>query len=159
MENNSEELKNKLFNKIKNDESYTKDDINLITKAYKFAEEKHHNMKRLSGDEYITHPLSVALILSELNTDALTIACALLHEVMNNGDTYFNEIEDAFDTQTAKIVDSISKINKLELPDDSESSAMYLRKVLIGLAEDVRVLYIKLADRLHNMRTIWAVDP
>ena len=156
---NKEILKTQLFNKINSDKTYTKDDIDLITRAFEFASLKHKDMKRLSGDEYITHPLSVALILSDLNTDALTIACALLHEVMNNGDTYFNEIEDAFDTQTAKIVDSISKINKLELPDDSESSAMYLRKVLIGLAEDVRVLYIKLADRLHNMRTIWAVDP
>ena len=116
-------------------------------------------MTRLSGDSYILHPLAVADILLDLNTDALTIACALLHEVMNNGDTFFNEIEEEFDNDTAKIVDSITKINKLELPDDSESSAMYLRKVLIGLADDVRVLYIKLADRLHNMRTIWAVDP
>ncbi|MBR5662706.1 MAG: bifunctional (p)ppGpp synthetase/guanosine-3',5'-bis(diphosphate) 3'-pyrophosphohydrolase [Bacilli bacterium] len=156
---NKETLKAKLFERINNDTSYSKDDIDLINKAYNFAEEKHKGMTRLSGDEYITHPISVALILSELNTDALTIACALIHEVMNNGDTYFNEIEETFDIQTAKIVDSISKINKLELPDDSESSAMYLRKVLIGLAEDVRVLYIKLADRLHNMRTIWAVDP
>ena len=156
---NKETLKAKLFERINNDKTYSKDDIDLINKAYNFAEKKHSGMKRLSGDEYITHPISVALILSELNTDALTIACALIHEVMNNGDTYFNEIEETFDTQTAKIVDSISKINKLELPDDSESSAMYLRKVLIGLAEDVRVLYIKLADRLHNMRTIWAVDP
>lgn len=152
-------LKKQLFDKISKDISYSKDDIDLIEKAYDFAEKKHSGMKRLSGDEYITHPISVALILCDLNTDALTIACALLHEIMNNGDTYFNEIEENFDTQTAKIVDSISKINKLELPDDSESSAMYLRKVLIGLAEDVRVLYIKLADRLHNMRTIWAVDP
>ena len=156
---NKETLKAKLFERINSDKTYSKDDIDLINKAYNFAEKKHSGMKRLSGDEYITHPISVALILSELNTDALTIACALIHEVMNNGDTYFNEIEETFDTQTAKIVDSISKINKLELPDDSESSAMYLRKVLIGLAEDVRVLYIKLADRLHNMRTIWAVDP
>lgn len=156
---NKETLKKQLFERINNDKTYSQDDRDLITKAYEFALKKHEGMKRLSGDDYITHPLSVALILSELNTDALTIACALLHEVMNNGDTYFHEIEEAFDNQTAKIVDSISKINKLELPDDSESSAIYLRKVLIGLAEDVRVLYIKLADRLHNMRTIWAVDP
>ena len=154
-----ETLKNQLFERINNDKTYSQDDKDLISKAYEFASKKHEGMKRLSGDDYIIHPLSVALILSELNTDALTIACALLHEVMNNGDTYFHEIEENFDNQTAKIVDSISKINKLELPDDSESSAMYLRKVLIGLAEDVRVLYIKLADRLHNMRTIWAVDP
>lgn len=156
---NAQALFEKLINNLKSSQNYTDADINLIEKSYKFAKEKHKNMKRLSGDDYISHPLSVALILADLNSDALTISCALMHEVMNNGDTYYNEIESTFDEQTAKIIDSVSKINKLELPDESESSAMYLRKVLIGLAEDVRVLYIKLADRLHNMRTIWAVNP
>ncbi len=156
---NAEILFDRLLKNLKDSQNYTDSDIELIKKAYVFAKEKHKDMKRLSGDDYISHPLSVALILADLNSDALTISCALLHEVMNNGDTYYNEIESTFDEQTAKIVDSVSKINKLELPDESESSAMYLRKVLIGLAEDVRVLYIKLADRLHNMRTIWAVNP
>lgn len=156
---NAEILFDRLLKNLKDSHNYTDSDIELIKKAYVFAKEKHKDMKRLSGDDYISHPLSVALILADLNSDALTISCALLHEVMNNGDTYYNEIESTFDEQTAKIVDSVSKINKLELPDESESSAMYLRKVLIGLAEDVRVLYIKLADRLHNMRTIWAVNP
>lgn len=154
-----ETLFSELIEKLKKNNNYKEEEINNIVRAYDFARLKHDGMKRLSGDEYIIHPLSVALILADLNSDGLTIACALLHEVMNNGDTYFNEIEENFDKETAKIVDSISKINKLELPDESESSAMYLRKVLIGLAEDVRVLYIKLADRLHNMRTIWALDP
>ena len=152
-------LFDKLLNILNKSENYTDSDIKLINKSYEFAKDKHKDMKRLSGDDYISHPLSVALILADLNSDALTISCAILHEVMNNGDTYYNEIEAEFDEQTAKIVDSVSKINKLELPDESESSAMYLRKVLIGLADDVRVLYIKLADRLHNMRTIWAVNP
>ena len=156
---NAEILFDRLLKNLNDSQNYTDSDIELIKKAYVFAKEKHKDMKRLSGDDYISHPLSVALILADLNSDALTISCALLHEVMNNGDTYYNEIESTFDEQTAKIVDSVSKINKLELPDESESSAMYLRKVLIGLAEDVRVLYIKLADRLHNMRTIWAVNP
>ena len=156
---NSETLFNELIDKLKKSDNYSKSDIDLVKKSYEFAKKKHQDMKRLSGDEYISHPLSVALILADLNSDALTLSCALLHEVMNNGDTYYNEIEKEFDEQTAKIVDSVSKINKLELPDESESSAMYLRKVLIGLADDVRVLYIKLADRLHNMRTIWAVNP
>lgn len=156
MENN-EQFRN-LISALK-ENNFTNEELELINKSYDFACQKHKGMKRLSGDEYVSHPLSVALILASLNTDALTISCALLHEVMNNGDTFYNEIEETFDSETAKIVDSITKINKLELPDDSESSAMYLRKVLIGLAADVRVLYIKLADRLHNMRTIWAVDP
>ena len=148
-----------LIEKLKKSNNYSNSDLELIKKSYEFASLKHKDMKRLSGDDYIFHPLSVAMILADLNSDALTISCAILHEVMNNGDTYYNEIETEFDEQTAKIVDSVSKINKLELPDESESSAMYLRKVLIGLADDVRVLYIKLADRLHNMRTIWAVNP
>ena len=129
----SNALFDELIEKLKKSDNYSDSDIESVIKAYKFAKEKHENMKRLSGDDYISHPLSVALILADLNADALTISCALLHEVMNNGDTYYNEIETEFDDQTAKIVDSISKINKLELPDESESSAMYLRKVLIVL--------------------------
>ena len=105
-----EELFDKLISDLNKSNNYTKEDIELINKAYKFALKKHDGMKRLSGDEYIIHPLSVALILCDLNSDALTISCAILHEVMNNGDTYFNEIAAEFDDETAKIVDSISKI-------------------------------------------------
>ncbi len=108
--NDAEKLYNELLELIKKSNNYTEDEINTIIKAYEFAKEKHKGMKRLSGDDYIIHPLSVALILLDLNTDALTIECALIHEVMNNGDTYFNEIEEEFNTETAKIVDSISKI-------------------------------------------------
>lgn len=116
-------------------------------------------MKRLTGEDFITHPLHVAKIVNSLNVDATTIIGALLHEVMNNGETGLDEIEEKFGDTVATIVDSITKINKLELVDDSESSAIYLRKVLVGLATDVRVLFIKLADRLHNMRTNYAIKP
>ena len=84
---------------------------------------------------------------------------ALLHETINNGTSTYEELKDAFNEEIANIVKTISTINKLELPDSKEASAIYLRKVLVGLSEDVRVLFIKLADRLHNMRTIWAVRP
>ena len=130
-----------------------------IKEAYQFALEKHKGMKRLTGEDFITHPLHVAKIVNSLNVDATTIIGALLHEVMNNGETGLDEIEEKFGDTVATIVDSITKINKLELVDDSESSAIYLRKVLVGLATDVRVLFIKLADRLHNMRTNYAVNP
>ncbi len=139
--------------------NFTEDEQNEIQKAYKFAYEKHKGKVRLTNEEYIMHPLHVALILSDLNVDKATIIGALLHETINNGDTLENELEENFGTEIAHIVRSISTINKLELPDNKESSAIYLRKVLVGLAEDVRVLFIKLADRLHNMRTIWAVNP
>ena len=130
-----------------------------IKEAYQFASEKHKGMKRLTGEDFITHPLHVADIVNSLNVDATTIIGALLHEVMNNGETTLSEIEEHFGSTVATIVDSITKINKLELVDDSESGAIYLRKVLVGLATDVRVLFIKLADRLHNMRTNYAINP
>lgn len=134
------------------------DTLNKIKEAYEFASKEHNGLKRLSGDDYITHPLHVANILIDLNVDEVTIIAAILHEVLNNGNTATKEIlEEKFGGEVAKIVDSISKINKLELVDETESSAIYLRKVLVGLAEDPRVLYIKLADRLHNMRTNWAI--
>ncbi len=146
-----------LLEKLK--KNFTENDLKEVKKAYHFAKEKHQGKTRLTKESYITHPLNVALILSELNVDVTTIIGALLHEVINNGETSEVELETIFGEEITKIVKSVSTINKLELPDDKESSAIYLRKVLVGLAEDVRVLFIKLADRLHNMRTIWAVNP
>ena len=130
-----------------------------IKKAYLYALEEHKGMKRLTGDDFITHPLEVVKILLDLNVDETTIIAAFLHEVINNGNKTYEDIEKSFGTEVAIIVQSVSKINKLELPDNNESSVIYLRKILVGLAEDVRVLYVKLADRLHNMRTNWAINP
>lgn len=138
--------------------NFDTDALERIKKAYLFACKEHAGKKRLSGDDYITHPLNVADILTTLNVDEVTIEAALLHEVLNNGENATKEmLEEEFGSEVATIVDSVSKINKLELVDETESSAIYLRKVLVGLAEDPRVLYIKLADRLHNMRTNWAI--
>ncbi len=133
------------------------DEIEVIKKAYNYAVKKHRGMKRLTGDDYISHPLNVAYIVSNLNVDYITIASSLIHEVVNNSieETEISEIEELFGSEISNIVDAISKINKLELVDDKENSAIYLRKVLVGLATDVRVLYIKLADRLHNLRTLY----
>lgn len=136
----------------------SKESLLKIKEAYEYALQEHEGLKRLSGDDYISHPLHVSNILTELNVDDVTIIASLLHEVLNNGKNATTEdIEEKFGSEVAKIVDSVSKINKLELLDETESSAIYLRKVLVGLAEDPRVLYIKLADRLHNMRTNWAI--
>lgn len=152
-----ETLQEELFTKLEN--NFDEFEIEEIKKAYQFAYKKHEGKTRLTHEPYITHPLNVALILTDLNVDKITIMAALLHEVINNGETTEEELEENFGSEITKLVKSISTINKLELPDDKESSAIYLRKVLVGLAEDVRVLFIKLADRLHNMRTIWAVNP
>ena len=137
----------------------SQEELDLINKAYEFAKEKHKGKKRLNGDDYISHPLEVANILLDLNCDYITIAAALIHETVNHSDATFEEIEEKFGDAVYRIVYSISKINRLELKDNQDSSAAYLRKVLVGLSEDVRVLFIKLADRLHNMRTIYALPP
>ena len=130
-----------------------------IERAYEYALKEHAGMKRLSGDDFITHPLEVTRILLDLNVDDTTLIAAMLHEVINNGNTTYEDLKENFGEEVAMIVNSVSKINKLELPDNDEKSIIYLRKILVGLAEDVRVLYIKLADRLHNMRTNWAINP
>ena len=138
---------------------YDEKEIEVIDKVYEFASKKHEGRKRKTGDIYISHPIAVAKILLELNVDYVTICAALLHETINHGNTTYEELEKEFGEEIAKIVDVISKINKLKLADDKESSSHYLRKIVVGLSEDVRVLFIKLADRLHNMRTIWALSP
>ena len=136
-----------------------REQFETIKKAYEYAYNEHKGMKRLTGDDFITHPLEVTKILMDLNVDDTTIIASLLHEVINNGNKTYEDLVNDFGEDIAKIVLSVSKINKLELPDNNESSVIYLRKILVGLAQDVRVLYIKLADRLHNMRTNWAINP
>ena len=136
-----------------------REQFETIKKAYLYAYNEHKGMKRLTGDDFITHPLEVTKILMDLNVDDTTIIASLLHEVINNGNKAYDDLVNDFGEDIAKIVLSVSKINKLELPDNNESSVIYLRKILVGLAQDVRVLYIKLADRLHNMRTNWAINP
>ena len=136
-----------------------REQFETIKKAYLYACNEHKGMKRVTGDDFITHPLEVTKILMDLNVDDTTIIAALLHEVINNGNKTYDDLVNDFGEDIAKIVLSVSKINKLELPDNNESSVIYLRKILVGLAQDVRVLYIKLADRLHNMRTNWAINP
>ncbi len=130
------------------------EDIDLIRKAYDYAEKKHFGQKRISGDDYILHPLNVALILTEISADASCMAAALLHDTIEDSDATKEEIEKLFGTEVALLVDGVTKINKLNFSSDSEASAANQRKILVGLSEDPRVIIIKLADRLHNMRTI-----
>ena len=142
-----------LYNKAKNIFK-REEELDVIAKAYEFAKDKHKGKKRLDGEDYVNHPLEVANILVDLNCDYITIAAALLHETVNHTDATITDIYDNFGKEIGDIVRSISKINRLELKDNQDASAAYLRKVLVGLSEDVRVLFIKLADRLHNMRTL-----
>ena len=136
------------------EDGFSTDRINKIEEAYNYALKKHKDKKRKDGNDFIVHPLSVARILCDINVDDITIISALVHETISESDATLDELEELFGTEVKNIVDSLTKINRLKLNDDSESSSLYLRKVLVGLSEDPRVLIIKLADRLHNMRTL-----
>ena len=130
------------------------DDVLKIEKAYTFAKEVLGDAKRKNGDTVINHCLEVANILSDLNVDTPTIIASLLHEVEIYDENADGKIKELFGEEIRVIAASVSKINHLEMMDESENSALYLRKVMVGLCDDVRVLFIKLADRLHNMRTM-----
>ena len=148
-----EQLEIHLKKYIKNE-----DDLQEIKKAYEFASIKHFGQKRNSGDDYIIHPLNVAYILSEIHADGKTIEAALLHDTIEDCGVTKEEIESIFGNEVAKLVESITKINKLNFSGDTEAMIANQRKILVGMTEDVRVIILKLADRLHNMRTLWALS-
>ena len=146
-----------LLNRVKEYDD-NPDDLTLIRKAYDYAYKKHFSQKRITGDDYITHPLNVAWILTDVNADGEAIAAALLHDTIEDSDSTFEEIKSLFGEQVAKIVDGVTKINRLKFTSDSEQMAANQRKILVGLSSDVRVLIVKLADRLHNMRTLYVLS-
>ena len=135
------------------------DELRIIEKAYNYAKEKHFTQKRITGDDYITHPLNVAYILTDVNADYKAICAALLHDTIEDSDGNFQEIENLFGYDIANLVECVTKINRINFNSDSEQMAANQRKILVGLASDVRVLIIKLADRLHNMRTLYVFSP
>lgn len=147
-----EELRDKLCTYMTDEK-----DLDDVRSAYMFAFEKHFGVKRLTGEDYIIHPLNVAYILTEIYADAQTICAALLHDVVEDCDVTKEEIAEKFGDEIALLVDGVTKINKLNFNGDNEAMIANHRKILVGLSEDVRVIIIKLADRLHNMRTLWVL--
>lgn len=129
-------------------------DIDKITKAYKFAEKAHGDQRRVSGIPYILHPTSVACILAELGMDTDAICAALLHDVVEDTPTTLEEVEKLFGADVARLIDGVTKISKIAFSSREQRQAENIRKMLIAMANDIRVIIIKLADRLHNMRTI-----
>ena len=134
-------------------------DENLLNKAYVYAMQKHGTQKRASGDPYFNHPLEVASILTDLKVDDATIAVALLHDTIEDTDATRAEIDQVFGPEIGAIVDGLTKIDRLQLVTREEAQAENLRKLLLAISADVRVLLVKLADRLHNMRTLHFMAP
>ncbi|MDI3547678.1 MAG: diphosphokinase / guanosine-3,5-bis(diphosphate) 3-diphosphatase [Halanaerobiales bacterium] len=135
--------------------SYMEDpDLALVKKAYNFAKEAHKGQYRVSGEPYIEHPLGVAYILAELELDIISITSALLHDVVEDTSVSSDDINREFGSEIALLVDGVTKLTRLQFKSKEEHQAESLRKMFIAMAEDIRVILIKLADRLHNMRTL-----
>ncbi len=129
-------------------------DEDLLNRAYVFSMRAHGGQVRKSGDPYFTHPLSVAAILTELRADPASVATALLHDVVEDTATTIEEIDALFGTEIARLVDGVTKLSLIELKSEASKQAENFRKLVMAMADDVRVLLVKLADRLHNMRTL-----
>jgi len=134
-------------------------DVALVSRAFEFSETAHRGQFRKSGEPYITHPLAVASILSQWRLDAQGLAAALLHDVMEDTSVTKNELESTFGKPVADMVDGVSKLDQIEFTSHEDAQAESFRKMLLAMARDVRVILIKLADRLHNMRTLDAMAP
>jgi GTP diphosphokinase / guanosine-3',5'-bis(diphosphate) 3'-diphosphatase len=134
-------------------------DVARLAEAYRFSEAAHAGQIRQSGDPYISHPLAVAEILADWHLDGQTLMAALLHDVTEDTSVTKDEISDTFGRPVAELVDGVSKLDKIEFQSAEDAQAENFRKMLLAMARDVRVMLIKLADRLHNMRTLGAVPP
>ena len=126
----------------------------LLNKAYVYAMQKHGNQKRASGDPYFSHPLEVAAILTDMHLDEATIAVALLHDTIEDTSATRQEIDELFGPELGKLVEGLTKLKKLDLVSRKAEQAENLRKLLLAISDDIRVLLVKLADRIHNMRTL-----
>jgi GTP pyrophosphokinase len=133
-------------------------DEDALNRAYVFAMKAHGSQRRASGDPYFSHPIEVAGILTSLKLDSASIITALLHDTVEDTDTTVEEIESRFGKDVAKLVDGVTKLTRIELQSESSKDAENFRKLVLAMSEDIRVLLVKLADRLHNMRTLHYVN-
>jgi len=141
-------------------ESYLPPDhVELIREAYDYAEAAHKGQKRRSGEPYITHPVAVADILADLRMDGATVAAAILHDVVEDTGVSTAEIAERFGSEIAEIVDGVTKLDQIQFKSRQEAQAESFRKMMLAMVRDIRVIMVKLADRVHNMRTLGAMPP
>ena len=133
------------------------DDFSKVEQAYCFAAEKHCNQKRRSGEMYINHPVEVAIILADLKMDCDVVCAALLHDTVEDTETSLTDVSGLFGDTVAELVDGVTKLTNIEVDSMDEKQALTLRKMFLAMSKDIRVIIVKLADRLHNMRTLAAL--
>jgi GTP diphosphokinase / guanosine-3',5'-bis(diphosphate) 3'-diphosphatase len=134
-------------------------DEGLIRRAYDYADRMHHGQKRMSGEPYVIHPLNVSLIIAQLKLDPPSIVTGLLHDIVEDTNVPLAEIQNLFGPEVANLVDGVTKVSKITFQSREEKQAENFRKMIIAMAQDIRVVLIKLADRLHNMRTLDHLAP
>src|ERR1700719_840105 len=140
-------------------ENRPQDDLSIVKKAYDYSLKHHEGQSRASGEPYLVHPLEVALVLAEMKMDPVAIAAGLLHDSVEDTSVTIVDIRKEFGEQVAHIVEGVTKISKIDFATREEQQAENLRKMMLAMVDDIRVVLIKLADRLHNMRTLEHLDP
>src|SRR5690242_20499393 len=135
-------------------ENRPNDDLELVRKAYEFSQKHHQGQSRASGEPYLVHPLGVALVLAEMRMDPVGVAAGLLHDSVEDTSVTIVDIRKEFGEQVAHIVEGVTKISQIDFATREEQQAENLRKMMLAMVDDIRVVLIKLADRLHNMRTL-----
>jgi guanosine-3',5'-bis(diphosphate) 3'-pyrophosphohydrolase len=138
---------------------YPQADLAVLRRAFEFAAQAHHDQTRFTGEPYITHPLASAQILADIGIDPVAVTAAILHDVPEDTDFTLGEVEERFGTEVAQLVDGVTKLSKFSTHSHEEQQAENIRKMFLAMADDIRVVLIKLADRLHNMRTLYALPP
>ena len=138
-------------------EYLNEDELAMVKRAYEFAKDAHKGQCRKSGEPFIIHPVEAAIILSDLRMDVETICAALLHDTVEDSDVTIEDVSDLFGENVALLVDGVTKLTQIEIENLSDAQVMNLRKMFMAMAKDIRVIVIKLADRLHNMRTLGAL--
>ncbi|MBW2526304.1 MAG: HD domain-containing protein, partial [Deltaproteobacteria bacterium] len=134
-------------------------DLSLVDRAYRFAEAAHEGQLRKSGDPYFGHPVNVAGVITELRLDVASVCAALLHDVVEDTPASRSELEREFGTEIAFLVDGVTKLSKIDFSSRQDRQAESFRKMVVAMARDIRVLVIKLCDRLDNMRTLQFMSP
>src|SRR5690349_15594945 len=129
-------------------------DVDVLARAYRFAAEGHQGQVRRSGEPYLIHPLGVADILADLRLDVVAIAAGLLHDLVEDTPTSIERVRELFGEQVAHVVEGVTKLSGLQFASSEERQAETFRKMLLAIVDDIRVILVKLADRLHNMRTL-----
>ena len=137
----------------------SEDDEAMLAKAFRFASEAHEGQCRKSGEPFVAHPVEVAIILADLRMDVETLCAALLHDTVEDTSVTRDQVEAEFNPQVAQLVEGVTKITRIEVESLTDEQAATIRKMFVAMSKDIRVIVIKLADRLHNMRTLGSMLP